>query len=402
MTGVPIQASSTVLLLRSTQAPHQNKSHIKNVIPKKIFIIGGTGAQGISVVRVLTADPQYTLRILTRDAAGSRARELLALAPAPGRVELQEGALESDAALRRGMRGCWGAFVNIDGFVVGEKAEVFWAMRAYEIAVEQGLGCFVCAKLDYGYKKGGYRPELHAAHYDGKSKVGEWILDQHGRNRGGGLAGYDMKVSLITTGPYLDMAISSSGPMVSKVEKDETEEDVLTWRVPLTADGAIPHIALDDCGYYVKWLIESPDEADGLDLEVSIEHVHYADLFERVTGHKARFIDVDWETYWREGSLSQIKDSALGNRADLDDPATLTVQQNFTGWWNIWRASGYNKGVIRRDYAQLDRIFPGRIRTAEEFLRREDEQLRERGSSLWEKMLDNKPILMLHEDGKVQ
>lgn len=370
--------------------------------PKKIFIIGGTGAQGIPVVRALAADPQYTLRILTRDAAGSRARELLALAPG-GRVELQEGTLESDAALRRGMRGCWAAFVNIDGFVVGEKAEVFWAMRAYEIAVEQGLRGFVYANLDYGYKKGGYRPELHAAHYDGKGKVGEWILDQHRRNGGGGLAGYDMKVSLFTTGPYLDMAISSSGPMVPKVEKDETGEDVLTWRVPLTADGAIPHIALDDCGYYVKWLIEHPDEADGLDLEVSIEHVHYVDLaraFERVTGHKARFIDVDWETYWREGSLSQIKDSALGTRADLDDPATLTVQQNFTGWWNIWRASGYNKGVIRRDYAQLDRIFPGRIRTAEEFLRREDEQLRERGSSLWERMLDNKPILKLHEDGK--
>ncbi|KAI7779292.1 hypothetical protein LA080_000963 [Diaporthe eres] len=103
---------------------------------------------------------------------------------------------------------------------------------------------------------------------------------------------------------------------------------------------------------------------------------------------------------WQEGSLSQIKDAALGVHADLDDPATLTVQQNFTAWWNIWRASGYNRGVVRRDYAQLDRIFPDRIRTAEEFLRRQDQQLRERGSSLWEKMINNKPILKIHEDGK--
>lgn len=370
---------------------------------KKIFIIGGTGAQGISVVRDLAADPQYTLRILTRDASGFRAQELLALAP--DRIELQEGTLESDVGLRRGFKGCWGAFVNIDGFIVGEKAEVFWAMRTYEIAVECGLKSFVYGNLDYGYKKGGYNPQFHAAHYDGKGRVGEWILDQHKRNKSGSLAGYDMKVSLFTTGPYLDMAISSSGPMVPKVEKDENGDEVLTWRVPLTADGGIPHIALDDCGYYVKWLIENPGEADGLDLEVSIEHVHYADLakaFERVTGHKARFIDTDWETYWREGSLSQIKDAALGANADLDDPATLTVQQNFTGWWSIWRASGYNRGVIQRDYAQLDRVFPGRIKTAEEFLRRQDEQLRERGSSLWEKMVDNKPILKLHEDGKAR
>lgn len=368
---------------------------------KRIFIIGGTGAQGIPVVRDLAADPQYSLRILTRDASGSRAQELLTLAP--DRIELQEGTLESEVGLRRGFKDCWGAFINIDGFIVGEKAEVFWAMRTYELAVEFGLKNFVYANLDYGYKKGGYKPEFHAAHYDGKGRVGEWILDQHKRNKSGGLAGYDMKVSLFTTGPYLDMAISSSGPMVPRVEKDEQGQDVLTWRVPLTDDGGIPHIALDDCGYYVKWLMENPAEADGLDLEVSIEHVHYADLakaFEQVTGHKARFIDVDWATYWSEGSLSQIKDMPLGVHADLDDPATLTVQQNFTGWWNIWRASGYNKGVIRRDYAQLDRIFPGRIRTAEEFLRRQDEQLRKKGSSLWQKMIDNKPILKIHEDGK--
>lgn len=368
---------------------------------KRIFIIGGTGAQGIPVVRDLAADPQYSLRVLTRDASGTRARELLALAP--DRIELQEGTLESEAVLRRGFKGCWGAFINIDGFIVGEKAEVFWAMRTYELAVEYGLKSFVYANLDYGYMKSGYRSEFHAAHYDGKGKVGEWILDQHRRNKIRSLQGYDMKVSLFTTGPYLDMAISSSGPMVPKVEKDEKGDDVLTWRVPLTADGAIPHIALDDCGYYVKWLTENPGEADGLDLEVSIAHIHYADLakaFENVTSHKARFIDVDWETYWREGSLSQIKDTSLGVHADLDDPATMTVQQNFTGWWSLWRASGYNTGIIRRDYSQLDKIFPGRIRTAEEFLRRQDEQLRERGSSLWEKMVNNKPILKIHEDGK--
>lgn len=251
--------------------------------------------------------------------------------------------------------------------------------------------------------KSGYRSEFRVAHYDGKGRVGEWILDQHGRNKVRSLEGYDMKVSLFTRGPYIDMTISSGGPMVPKIEKDGQGEDALTWRVPLTADGAIPHVALDDCGYYVKWLIENPVEADGMDLEVSIAHVQYADLakaFEKVTGHKARFLDVDWETYWREGSLSRTKDMPVGVQTDLKDPATMTIQQNFTGWWNLWRASGYNSGIIRRDYLQLDRIFPGRIRTAEEFLRRKDEQLTKQGSSLWETMMNNEPILKVHEDGK--
>lgn len=189
--------------------------------------------------------------------------------------------------------------------------------------------------------------------------------------------------------------------MVAKIEQDDQGDDVLTWRVPLTHEGAIPHIALDDCGYYVKWLFEHPDEADGLDLQVAIEHIHYTDLaqaFEKVTGHKARFIDTDWDTYWREGSLAAGADRPTGLHANLEDPATMTIRQNFTAWWNLWRASGFNKGVIQRDYSLLDRVFPGRIRTAEEFFRRQDEDLRSKGSSLWEKMLDNKPVLKIHID----
>lgn len=197
------------------------------------------------------------------------------------------------------------------------------------------------------------------------------------------------------------VAISGGGPMVAKVEQDEQGDDVLTWRVPLTAQGAIPHIALDDCGYYVKWLFEHPQEADGLDLEVAVEHVHYADLaraFENVTGHKARFIDTDWDTYWKEGSLAPGANRPAGLHASLEDPATMTIKQNFTAWWNLWRESGHNKGIIQRDYALLDRIFPGRVKTAEEYLRRQDKNLRKKGSSLWEQMLDNKPILKIHVD----
>lgn len=84
-----------------------------------------------------------------------------------------------------------------------------------------------------------------------------------------------------------------------------------------------------------------------MDLEVSIQHIHYADLakaFQKVTGHKARFIDVDWDTYWREGSVSQIKNMSLGVHADLDDPATVTVQQNFHGLVEHLEGFGIQRG----------------------------------------------------------
>ncbi|KAJ9144587.1 NmrA-like family domain-containing protein 1 [Pleurostoma richardsiae] len=366
---------------------------------KKIFIIGGTGAQGMPVIRGLVSDGAYAVRVLTRNPASPRAVELASLSPD---VEFLTGSFTSEADLRAGFAGCYGAFVNIDGFQTGEKTETFWAIRAYELAIESGIRAFVYRNLDFVYKKSGYKPEFRTGHYDGKGRIGEWILDQNKRNKK--LPGYDMSTSLFTTGPYIEMAISGGGPMVPRVEHDATTGDkVLTWRVPLTADGAVVHVSLDDCAYYVRWLFDHPEKADGLDLEVAIEHVDYAEFakaFEKVTGHKARFIDVDMDTYWREGSMTPMADRTSGVQADPDDPATVTVRQNFTGFWNMWRASGHNKGVIKRDYDLMDKIHPGRIRTVEEFLRREDEKEKGRGRSLWEKVLEGKPVLKIILDGQ--
>ena len=42
-----------------------------------IFVIGGTGAQGMPIVRALVADKKYSVRVLTRDSSSPRAQELL-------------------------------------------------------------------------------------------------------------------------------------------------------------------------------------------------------------------------------------------------------------------------------------------------------------------------------------
>lgn len=86
-----------------------------------IFIIGGTGAQGIPVIKALVADRRYSCRVLTRDTQSARAKQLLAL----GNVELLEGTFANEDVLREGYRGCDGAFVNLDGFNSGEKGEMY-------------------------------------------------------------------------------------------------------------------------------------------------------------------------------------------------------------------------------------------------------------------------------------
>jgi hypothetical protein len=335
----------------------------------KIFVIGGTGAQGIPIIRALVADKKYSVRFLSRDPASRRAKDLLAL----DNVSVLEGSFADEAILREGFRGCDGAFINIDGFNTGEKTEIYWAIRSYEIGIEEGVKFFVYGNLDYGLKKSGYDSRFRAGHYDGKGRVGEWILFQNQVN------GDRMGAAVFTSGPYIDMAISPLTPMTPTVE-----HGVVTWRVPL-GESAVPHVAIDDCGHYVRWLFDHPERANGMDLEVAIDHITYADLaaaFEKVTGHPAQYIDTDLDTYWNDGPFKDIADLPAGYNADSSDKSTMSVRDNFTGFWNLFKY-----GILKRDYALLDEIHPNRITSAEQWFRREDQLGRELGKGcLWDRV----------------
>jgi hypothetical protein len=308
----------------------------------KIFIVGGTGAQGIPIIQSLVKDKKYSCRVLTRDSTSSRAKSLLAL----GNVELVEGTFADEAALRNGFKGCDGAFINIDGFNTGEKTEMYWAIRSYELALEdKGIKFFVYGNLDFALKKSGYDPRFRAGHYDGKGRIGEWILFQNQHNKG------RMGAALFTTGPYIEMAISSLTIMTPTIE-----DGVVTWRVPL-GDGAVTHVALDDCGYYVRWLFDHPERASGMDLEVAIADIPYGELaaaFAKVTSHPAQYIDTSLEDYWTKGQLRRAADVPAGYNAPASDPSTMSFRDNFTGFWNVWKHR-----VVKRDYALLDEVGNG-------------------------------------------
>ena len=151
----------------------------------------------------LIADKKYAVRALSRDPSSRRAKALLAL----GNVEILEGTFADEATLREGFRGCDGAYINIDGFNTGEKTEMYWAIRSYEIAIEEGVKFFVYGNLDYALKKGGYDSKFRTGHYDGKGRIAEWILWQNQENTD------RMGAAVFTTGPYMEMAISAGTPM---------------------------------------------------------------------------------------------------------------------------------------------------------------------------------------------
>lgn len=286
----------------------------------KIFVIGGTGAQGIPILESLVKDKKYQCRVLTRDTTSPRAQNLLSL----GNIELLAGSFADEPTLRKGFEGCDGAFVNIDGFNTGEKTEIYWAIRAYEIAIEAGIKFFVYGNLDYTLKKGGYDPKFRAGHYDGKGRIGEWIQFQNKTNSN------IMAAAIFTTGPYIEMTISSGTIVTPSIE-----DGVVTWRVPL-GEGAVGHVALEDCGYYVRWLFDNPERASGMDLEVGIAHITYAELakaFEKVTGHPAKYVDTALNDYF--GAMGKFADLPAGYNADPADHSTMNIRDNFTGFWNI-------------------------------------------------------------------
>jgi hypothetical protein len=102
------------------------------------------------------------------------------------------------------------------------------------------------------------------------------------------------------------------------------------------------------------------------------------------------------DTYWRNGPLSAGADRPAGYNADPNDKSTMTIRDNFTGFWNLWKY-----GIVKRDYALLDEIHPNRIRSAEEWFRREDQRGRELGKGgLWDRVQpeNRAPILKIGED----
>jgi hypothetical protein len=287
---------------------------------KNIFIIGGTGAQGLPIIKSLVSDRNYSVRVLTRDPSSARAKSLLSL----GNVELYEGTLADEAILHSGFSGCDGAFINIDGFNTGEKTEIYWAIRAYEIALQEGIKFFVYGNLDYVSKKSGYDPRFRAGHFDGKGRIGEWILFQNDANK------EKMGAALFTTGPYIDMAIASQ-----TIITPEIVDGVVTWRLPL-GDGSMLAVALEDCGVYVRWLFDNRERSNGMNLEVAIEDVkfdEFAKAFEKVTGLPAKYVDISLEEFWKEREAFAALPA--GYNADPTDKSTMNIKDNFTGFVGV-------------------------------------------------------------------
>ncbi|KAI1378017.1 NmrA family protein [Hypoxylon crocopeplum] len=311
---------------------------------KEIAVIGGTGAQGMPVVQALAQSGRYRVRLLTRNTESSRAKQLASLP----NVTLFQGAQDNQQDLHNLFRGVYGAWVNTDGFTLGEKDELFYGFRAYEIARSEGVQHYVWAAIEYGLEVAGFDEKYHCGHFDSKGRIGKFIL---ALGQGG------MKSTVFTTGPYMDMLIDG---MFVPIEQPDGS---FMWANPAQKSAKVPLIALCDIGVYNLWIFDNPSESAGINLPVSTDTVSFEEIakaFTEVTGKPAFHVTLPFEEYapLAEPYPGAFVNWSLGPDAARDD-SVMTWRQNFGAWWRF-----YGEGFAKPgDAAILDRIHPKRIKS---------------------------------------
>ncbi|KAF7797207.1 hypothetical protein EIP86_008399 [Pleurotus ostreatoroseus] len=302
---------------------------------KLIFVVGATGAQGLAVIDALLAPcadgtpSPYSVRALTRDLNHRRAQLLISKG-----VECLEAF---------GMKGAYGAWINTDGFTIGEQKEIYAGMRIFEAAKQAGtVRHYIWSSLDYAFKLGGYNPKYRCEHYDGKARVAEWMQAQPSEDSETG-----MSWSVVTTGPYMDMMLNLMfGPL------NRRADGTYVFAAPV-GSGRVPMIALSDLGFFARYTFDHRTETSRKELAVASQMVTMEDIastFRKVTGHGAVVVDTAIDTWF---DLFRGVDNPLANERGPIGDGSITWKENFKGWWALWR-----DGMVKRDMGWVRSINP--------------------------------------------
>lgn len=116
----------------------------------------------------LSSSKDYSVRVLTRDPSSKRAESLASLL----NVALIKGSQDDEKSLHESFKGVYGAWVNLDGFTLGEMKELYFGFRAYEIARHEGVQHYVWANCDYALRIAGWDEQYHWGHNDAKGRIG--------------------------------------------------------------------------------------------------------------------------------------------------------------------------------------------------------------------------------------
>lgn len=316
---------------------------------KRILVIGGTGAQGFAVVRaLLAASPSYTVRVLSRNPESENTQKKFVGTD----VELVKGSFMDFDSVERALQGCYGVFVNTDGFTVKESDEIWAGIRIFEIAKRiPTLRHLVYSSIDYLLKLMDFDPKYGAHHMNAKGRVNEYLRSQPSSTTENGLTW-----SILVTGVYAEMLFG--GLFAPVIQPDGTR----VFALPL-GNGHIPLETLSDLGAFALAMFQNREEWSGKTLN-TVSHFatgqEIAETLHCVAGIKAVYKPITFDEWIAEIPFADAPVSAA-------DPEGITVKENFRMWWPGLKESILLK-LETRDMELLRRVHPG-IQSLEQWMR---------------------------------
>lgn len=189
--------------------------------------------------QALATDSKYDIRVLTGSASSKDSQQLGRL---PG-VSMFEGNTYDENTLRQAFKNTNCLFVNTNGFAIGEKSEIYWGIRLYELSQEYKIEHFVYAGLEYGTELGNFNSTYRCGHLDGKGKVVQFISVQ---------PTFPMAWSVLTSCMYMEALSEFLRPF-----PDPENPGTMIFTAPL-GGGKCPLIYLEDYGAYARWILDRP------------------------------------------------------------------------------------------------------------------------------------------------
>ncbi len=263
------------------------------MIPKKVLVIGGTGAMGSFIVRKLLTSANYLVHIFTRDPENARIREFQSAHP--NRVVGVKGDLDQEQSLLAAMQGVDAVFCNTDFWSTASALKEYeQGLRALSAAQKAGIQHFIWSSLDnvVGLTDGA----IAVPHFDSKAAVESWInlmrSEEFMRKETDGW--FSRHVSVLVTAPYFENLQFRAAPKAGKLSDGR---DGFIFNLPL-GPAPYPLIGLDDIAWFTKLLLDHPVDWVGKTLRVVGEGVtgdQIAATFESMTGLPAEYRNVPLE-----------------------------------------------------------------------------------------------------------
>lgn len=231
---------------------------------KTILVTGATGQQGGAVSRQLR-QRKFSVRALTRDPGGAKARALTG----PG-VEVVRGEMEDRDSLTRALDGVDGVF-SVQSSHGEAEGEIRQGINLADAAKRSGISHFVYSSVGSADRRTGI------PHFESKFRIEEHI-------RGTGMR-YTIVRPVFFMENWLTMRPAIEGGVLS---------------LPLDPASRLQMIAVEDIGGVVATAFERPSKWQDRVFDLAGDELSLAELahvFSRATGREVRYVQMPWDEF---------------------------------------------------------------------------------------------------------